>query len=292
MMEHHERKRTFVFGSIVVIGLLTALAYNVSHPDGDDLIPLESLKPHPENTQKEAEALPRPPLLDKMLKEGVSLVGSFPAGDQLRGWVIESDGRRNIVYSSPNNAMLIAGALLGPNGENFSVEHMEEWKAAGYGESGAEPENAGDWASLEDSSWFETGEGENVVYALYEPHCGYCANLVGMSRDVNLRFRWIPVAFLAQDSLSIAGHFLEAESPSKALFDWTAARSTGRTQLYTKDIAPISPESMAKIESNVSVMRDFNIQGTPALIFLNDKGEAQVVRGQPSAQMLDALAGA
>lgn len=237
-------------------------------------------------TETKPPVFNQPPMLKKMLEDGnVTLEGSFPAGDGLRGWVISDGVQKNILYSSPSNAFLIAGAIIGPNGENLTASHHNEW---------VQPDTTAtsklNWDSLEDRAWFETGSGDTTVYAVYEPFCGECSKLVGLISQVELKVRWVPVAFLAHESVPAGASLLDSKSPQKDLLEWTAARTNGMTAQFLESKGAPTPENLQAIESNMAVMREFNLQGTPALIAKDSNGNVQVFSGTPPLQVLETIA--
>lgn len=110
-----------------------------------------------------------------------------------------------------------------------------------------------------------------VVYAIFDPSCGHCADLWRASRELNnIRFVWIPVAIMRPSGKSTRQGAALLASPSAAtLMDEHEASILAGTGGLTIDTG--TSESKAAIQVNTSMFEGLGIEGVPFIVAKSPK---------------------
>ncbi len=233
-----------------------------------------------ELTAAAAEALP--PVVSKLAdSKQVEIIKTFAAPMGLTGWAVSVNGLPSLFYTDQAGEHAFFGVLVDSSGRNLTEKYMEE-----HAQSSAYKDAL---TTLEkDAAWFEEGTGKQVIYAFYEPNCGYCAKLYDMTRPelANLRIRWVPVAFLAAESKDQAAAMLASKEPAKTL----AAIHQARKTKSAPDLPSFTEKDSARVTANGAIMRQLGITGTPAIMYERD-GKPTLVKGLPSPHDFALMAG-
>jgi thiol:disulfide interchange protein DsbG len=227
------------------------------------------------------------PALRMPLRQGFRIVRSFKAVSGLTGWVLQGPDRAYmLVYTTADGQTLLAGDLLNSSGESLSDAYSRQFLPA--------PDLTALWAKLPDAHVVVTGTQaapKSTIYVVMDPNCIYCHMLwiaLQPYESVGLQVRWIPVGFLHQDS----------EAKAAALLKGGAAALTQCQQHF--DISTenggiagiaITPDLHRELAANLQLMHDWNMQGTPGLIYKDVAGHVVGQDGMPSLSQLPAITG-
>jgi thiol:disulfide interchange protein DsbG len=227
-----------------------------------------------------------PPALKLPLQAGFKIEKQFKAEGGLLGWILSQGANKNIVaFTSEDGTVAISGNMINSKGENLTDKYLEQY---------APKPNYGKFLSrLENSAYIEEGatgsEVKAVFYVFNDPNCGYCRlawKAFQPYEKVGLQVRWVPVAFLAPDSLNKAAGLLSALKPSDALKELHEGGSAAFTGL-----SKVSPELRDKLVANKRLMDEMGFRGTPATIYKGRNGDLQAIDGMPKLAQIAAMAG-
>lgn len=221
-----------------------------------------------------AIAGPTPPaaLNTILTKSGAKIVTSFEAEGGLTGWVISPGPGKNVIAYTPKTGdVVVIGSMINKAGADLTESYIEKY--------GAKVDYSKVLTSLEKSAYVSQGNAKSaksVMYVFKDPNCGYCHmayKALEPYTKAGLEVRWIPVAFLAPDSLTKAASLLDAKDSDKAL-----------TELHEKFGKPLSwpapsQAAKAKVQANTKLMNESGFQGTPALVMKTASGEVKAIPG-------------
>jgi thiol:disulfide interchange protein DsbG len=235
-----------------------------------------------------SSAQTHPKILDQAVNAGVKVVRQFPAASGLTGWVLSQDGRHSIVYTTADKKTLLAGALIGENGQSLSDRYEEQFVP--------KPDLTAAYQQLEKASYVTEGATatpKRVIYIFVDPNCPYCHytwRAVQPYQAAGLQVRWILVATLGPTSLPKSIEVLAAPDKTSAFRKmeanhgkpWAAAAKYG---------AAAHPAIAAAIERNGELMQAFGIAGTPGVVWRDQHGKVQVKSGMPRLSELPGITG-
>jgi len=227
-----------------------------------------------------------PAAFEGLLEAGATIVKSFPVGDGLTGWVVRHPGGEHLVaYTTAGGQYMIAGALFDKSGDNLTQVHVSRHVPL--------PDYSAHVPAL------RTAPGTIVVgpqkdqkgtlYVFFDPNCTYCAQAYRALKpytETGLQVRYIPVAILGPTSYTKLETILSAADPAAALDKAEMGYPNGVTPA-----AKVSDKTNATLQSNLELMRKFNLKGTPGIVYLKD-GKAHTVGGMPQPQELARIVGA
>jgi thiol:disulfide interchange protein DsbG len=166
------------------------------------------------------------------------------------------------------------------------------WAAAQAGASRALLERAAA------AHWIAQGEGQRVVYVIFDPNCPYC-HVVYQESQAHLKgfqFRWIPVGVLTPSSPGKAAALLAAKDPLAALrqnedhFVRARGKLGGIAPLQT-----ISAATAGELQDNLMLLQATGMRVVPKLLYLRRNGEVRLIEGALNAadfsSMLQDVAG-
>ena len=207
---------------------------------------------------------------------GLKLEKRFAAAGGLTGWVVsEGPGQNRVLFSPPDASVLISGAMVDAQGRNLTSEYLElHAPKIDYDK---------EWARLEKSHYVAEGasdeKAKSVVYVFKDANCSFC-HLAWLAlqpyEKVGLQVRWIPVAFLRENSYNKAAYLMSAKNPEDAMAKVHA--SFGGTNNPDVQVA-VSTEMRARIEANNRLMHELGFRGTPVLLYKNAQGKVQAING-------------
>jgi thiol:disulfide interchange protein DsbG len=237
--------------------------------------------------QPPAPAIATPPALTYPLQHGFHAIRSFKAVSGLNGWVLQSaDGDYSVFYSTADGQVLIAGDLLTSAGDNLTDRYVEQYVPA--------PDLSTIWARVENAATIVAGAHGNpksVIYAIMDPNCIFCHLLwiaLKPYEAAGLQVRWVPVGFLHRDSAAKAAALLKGGESALAQlqehFD-EKAESGGIVGI------PMTPELKSALDSNLALMHDARVEGTPGIFYKDASGHAHRQSGMPGLEDLPAITG-
>jgi thiol:disulfide interchange protein DsbG len=230
-----------------------------------------------------AEELPE--AIKKIEAKGAKIVGQFDAPDGLRGYAAQYQNRGMALYLTPDGKHVLLGNLYDADGNDLSSAPLQKLVYA--------PMAKEVWGKLETSNWIGDGKKDapRVVYLFSDPNCPYCNMFWEQARpwvkSGKVQLRHIMVGIIREDSPGKSAALLAAKDPQKALEDHEKAGKDSSL----KALKNVPPAIQAKLAANMKLMEDLELQATPAIFYMDDKGELQQQQGAPSPDKLVQILG-
>ncbi len=146
------------------------------------------------------------------------------------------------------------------------------------------------WEKLSNSNWIADGsdKAEQIVYVFTDPNCPYCKRLWNDARPWvdagKLQLRHVMVGTLGEGSQKKAAYLLSAKDPIAAL------KGNESDKAPAKEIK-VEAKQQQQIEDNQELMALLGVNGTPAILQLDDTGMMQLHPGAPQGSQLIELFG-
>ncbi|WP_210643584.1 MULTISPECIES: thiol:disulfide interchange protein DsbG [unclassified Pseudomonas] len=231
----------------------------------------------------QAEELPA--AIKKIEAKGAKIVGTFEAPDGLRGYAAQYQNRGMALYLTPDGQHVLLGNLYDADGKDLSVEPLQKLVYA--------PMAKEVWAKMQTSNWIADGnqDAPRTVYLFSDPNCPYCNMFWEQARPWvkagKVQLRHIMVGIIREDSPGKSAALLAAKDPEKALAEHEKA---GKGSVL-KPLKDIPAAIQAKLDANQQLMDELELSATPAIFYLDDKGELQQQQGAPSPDKLVKILG-
>ncbi len=237
----------------------------------------------------------RPAALQAIEKQGVTIVGTFPAPGGLTAWAGYIGQRPLSLFVTPDGKHVIAGTLLDAQGEEAAQAALEKTVRGAM--------TAGAWSKLESSHWIEDGKkgAPRTVYVFTDPNCPYCNKFWADARpwvdSGKVVLRHVMVGILTPTSAGKAAALLAAKDPVAALTAYERghmeqngksiasgrARPLGDAGLMPLEDIPADIES--KLASNQRLMASLGLQATPAMVWRDANGNVQMRTGASPSEL-------
>lgn len=226
-------------------------------------------------------------------KQGVKIIGTFPAPGGLTAWAAYSGRDPVALYVTPDGKHVIVGTMIDDNAKDVTEASLQ---------SAVEPVLSGQfWQELEQSKWLADGAetAGRIVYVFTDPNCPYCNKLWSDARPSveagQVQLRHIMVGILTETSFGKAAALLAADDPSQALHNYEAAHAgvnavamdAGQaTPLDDTELKPLSkiPAGIRQqLEANQELMLTWGMRATPSLVWRDAEGKVQTRTGASPA---------
>lgn len=234
----------------------------------------------------------RPAALQALEKQGVTIVGTFPAPGGLTAWAAHVGQRPVALYVTPDGQHVIAGTLLDAQGKEVAEAALESALRA--------PMASAVWKQMEASHWIEDGKknAPRTVYVFTDPNCPFCNKFWADARpwvdSGKVVLRHVMVGVLTPTSAGKAAALLAAKDPSAALDAYERRHVAGNGKKLAdgqprpldgglKPLATIPPAIAQKLAANEKLMASLGLQATPAMVWRDANGAVQVRTGAPDS---------
>jgi len=230
-----------------------------------------------------AEELPK--AVQQIEAKGAKVTGSFDAPNGLKGYAAQFQNRGVALYLTPDGKHVLVGSLFDEQGQDLSEAPLEKLVYA--------PMAKQVWAKLDKTAWIADGKADapRVVYLFSDPNCPYCNMFWQQARpwvdSGKVQLRHIMVGIIRADSPAKSAALLASADPQKAL---QAHESAGKASTL-KPLAKIPTQVQAKLDANLALMEELGLSATPAIFYLDDKGQLQTQQGAPRPEMLGKILG-
>lgn len=232
----------------------------------------------------------------KALEEGVAngqltILKEFPAASGLTGWVVAPTakgagpaGKPLVMYTTADGKTLITGmpVLVDEAGRNLSAVYDELHVP--------KPDFSATYDKLKTAKTLNLGkQGEKPVFVFFDANCVYCHFLSKAAMpyiDAGADVRFVPVAFLKQDSAGKAAALFAAQDPRAAILENDAKFRAGGIAAVE-----VSPEIRAALDANSAMMAEIGATGTPAVLYRDAEGKTRMIGGMPKLAQLPAIFG-
>ena len=231
----------------------------------------------------QAEELPA--AIRKIEAKGAKIIGSFDAPSGLKGYAAQYQNRGMTLYLTADGQHVLLGNLYDADGKDLSAEPLQKLVYA--------PMSKEVWAKMQASNWIADGKADapRTVYLFSDPNCPYCNMFWEQARPWvsagKVQLRHIMVGIIREDSPGKSAALLAAKDPQKTLADHEKA---GKASTL-KPLAKIPAAIQAKLDANMKLMEELELSATPAIFYLDDKGELQQQQGAPSPDKLTQILG-
>ncbi len=241
----------------------------------------------------------RPAALQALEKQGVTVVGTFPAPGGLTAWAGYIGQRPLSMFVTPDGKHVIAGTLLDAQGNEVAEAALEQAVRGAM--------TAGAWSKLESSHWIEDGKkgAPRTVYVFTDPNCPYCNKFWADARpwvdSGKVVLRHVMVGNLTPTSAGKAAALLADKDPAAALAAYERghmeqnAKSIASRQVRPlgdaglKPLASIPADIQAKLAANERLMASLRLQATPAMVWRDATGAVQMRSGAPESALAAVL---
>ena len=246
-------------------------------------------------TQVVVAAPERPAALQALEKQGVTIVGTFPAPGGLTAWAGYIGQRPLSMFVTPDGKHVIAGTLLDAQGEEVAEAALEKTVRGAM--------TAGAWSKLESSHWIEDGKKDapRTVYVFTDPNCPYCNKFWADARpwvdSGKVVLRHVMVGILTPTSAGKAAALLAAKDPAAALSAYERGHmeqngksiASGRVRPLAdaglKPLEDIPADIERKLTANHRLMASLGLQATPAMVWRDANGAVQMRTGAPPSEI-------
>jgi len=137
-------------------------------------------------------------------------------------------------------------------------------------------------------------DAKRVLYVFWDANCYYC-NLTWKALQhyerAGLQVRWVPVAYQKDNSAALAAAVMGAKDRAAALRENETRYRAKSYDGGIKAAAKVPPDLAIELEDNFTLMGQFGMSGTPALIWKDSKGRVQTHLGLPRLSKLPAITG-
>lgn len=237
----------------------------------------------------------RPAALVAIEKQGVTIVGTFPAPGGLTAWAGYIGQRPVSLFVTPDGKHVIAGTLLDAKGNEVAETALEQAVRG--------PMTAGAWSKLESSHWIEDGKkgAPRTVYVFTDPNCPYCNKFWADARPWvdggKVVLRHVMVGILTPTSAGKAAALLADKDPAGALTAYerghmeqngksiSAGRARPLGDAGLKPLEQIPDDIQAKLAANERLMASLGLQATPAMVWRDANGTVQMRTGAPPSAL-------
>lgn len=237
----------------------------------------------------------RPAALQAIEKQGVTIVGTFPAPGGLTAWAGYIGQRPLSLFVTPDGKHVIAGTLLDAQGEEVAQAALEKTVRGAM--------TAGAWSKLESSHWIEDGKkgAPRTVYVFTDPNCPYCNKFWADARpwvdSGKVVLRHVMVGILTPTSAGKAAALLAAKDPAAALaaYERGHMEQNGKTMASgrprplgdagLKPLEDIPADIESKLTANHRLMASLGLQATPAMVWRDANGNVQMRTGAPPSEL-------
>lgn len=241
----------------------------------------------------------RPAALQALEKQGVTVVGTFPAPGGLTAWAAYVGQRPVSFFVTPDGKHVIAGTLLDAQGNEVAEAALQQAVRA--------PMTAGAWSKLESSHWIDDGKkgAPRTVYVFTDPNCPYCNKFWADSRpwvdSGKVVLRHVMVGILTPTSAAKAAALLADKDPAAALAAYESGHmaqngksiASGRARPLgdagLKPLTSIPADIQNKLGANERLMASLGLQATPAMVWQDANGAVQMRTGAPTSALTEVL---
>lgn len=228
----------------------------------------------------QAQDYPAP--VEAMRERGIEVLESFEAPSGLTGYTAMYNGRPLALYVTADGQHALIGSLLDAKGEDLTGAVLEE--------KVSRPQSKVMWEKLSNSSWIADGsdQAEHIAYVFTDPNCPYCKRLWQDARPWvdagKLQLRHVIVGTLGESSQKKAAYLLSAKDQKAALLGNESGKAPA------KEIT-VEAKQRQQLDDNQAMMALLGVNGTPAILQLDDTGMMQMHPGAPQGSQLIELFG-
>lgn len=226
-----------------------------------------------------------PAVIEAIEAQGFQVLGEFDTPSGLRGYAGVAGQQPVAVYATADGNHAVVGTLINAQGEDIGAEALQRLVAG--------PMSTRTWAQLEASQWIADGKDDapRVIYTFSDPNCPFCNKFWSAARpwvdSGKVQLRHIMVGVIRPDSANKVATIMTSDSPSEALHRNETSYASGGI----KPAAVVPAKVRATLDANEKLMVALGFQGTPGIVFRDDKGMVQRRAGMPPPDDLKIVLG-
>lgn len=242
---------------------------------------------------------PATALVQKITQGQVKILQSFPAVNNLQGFVIQpnspNDNRSMVVYADKSGNYMFIGTIIDGSGKNLTDQYTQKYVNAGIAKTA--------FQQLPGLAGFIEGNANapHKAYIIIDPNCIYCHMLYQevepMIQQGQLAVQWIPVGFLHASSAGKAAALLNAGTPAQQIALLKQNETTFNTTEEEGGIAAISEDNsdakvsaaFSAVEKNTNFFSQMGFVGTPTLLYKDASGNPNFYPGFAKGAQLQTL---
>ena len=245
-------------------------------------------------------ALPQlPDPIQNLVNEGAQI--RYLGNDHgLDAWITIKNGKEQYFYVLPDKKAFLMGVMFDNTGKLVTVEQVSKLREQGdelldiladdYTPAIQEAQSKSDdrfefkspseqlYYDIENSNWIPLGQrGAPVMYAFIDPQCPHCHNMIEDLRGTYLdsgrvQLRIIPIGF-REETRAQAAFLLASPDPASRLYRYLDGE---------EDAIPAKTEiNQQGVQRNLALMQSWKFDATPMVIYRDQNGKVQIVRGRP-----------
>ena len=225
-----------------------------------------------------------PPMLASLAAAGkLKVVSQFSTEvPGLTGYIVSNKDGTQVVYGE--HGYLFVGHVISPKGADLTDDYR--------GRYGPKPDFGAVVSKLEGGGHL-ISEGHTTAPLLYvfaDPNCSFCYRFYKMAEPLvaagRLQLRWVMVAFLQSSSAAKATAILSARNPLSALHEdedrFDTVHEAGGIAA-----APLQEKVLQSVlQAHASAMDAVGSNGTPTLLYKDERGRWATVVGLPTSNWL------
>lgn len=217
--------------------------------------------------------------------QGVQIMGKFEVPGGLTGYAGTVNHQPVAIYLTADGEHAIVGTLVDADGHAVYRDTLQQIVAG--------PMSKRVWSQLKHSTWVAEGNADapRTVYVFSDANCPYCHLFWKKARpwveSGRLQLRHVLVGVISKTSDNKAATILTASDSEHAYVK-------NQRHFDEGGITPMKhvPEEVdRKLAANFKLMQQLGLHGTPAIVYRNEKGYVQFVRGVPSPQAMKKILG-
>lgn len=235
-------------------------------------------------------------LIQTISKGQLEVTKSFQTPFGLTGYVAHPKGSQQgmIMFTDSSGKYLIVGNVVDAQGENYTRKYTDQYVT--------NPMAAVAYKQLAAAHWFTDGSAKapQKMYVLIDPNCIYCHLLFKELRPLidqgKVQVRWVPIGLIKPSSAGKAAALLHAGSDADSVALLKQDEAKFNKQQEEGGIAPLQQGqggmavnmAFSRIQANNTFFKQY-LQGTPAIFYKDNKGQAHLVPSYVDAAQLNKM---
>lgn len=215
----------------------------------------------------------------------VQIISRLPDMGGLKAYAAIAKQQPIAIYLSADEKHIIIGSMLNEQGADITHAPLEQAMLSAWSKQ--------TWQMLTESTWIADGKdtAPRIIYMFTDPNCQFCTKFWQQSRpwvdSGKVQLRHIIVGMLTETSKAKAAVILNSENPEQTLYEHEADIN----RISSDASSEIPEETLFKLQSNLSLMEKFEIEGTPGIFYYDNDNSLQIQRGAPLDENLSAILG-
>lgn len=240
---------------------------------------------------------PQAKLIATVSKNQLQVINQFDTPAGLTGFVVKpiQGGKSLILYVDKSGKYLFLGNIIGEDGKSLTQAYTSKYVTVVTAKEA--------YTHIAKTHWFSEGSANapHKAYIIIEPNCSACHYLFNLIAPVikkgQLQVRWIPVAFLRENSKGKAAQLLFAKTDIESVKllhldedKFVMKTEEGGLSVLAKNPKdPSIDKAYKKVDENTAFFSKY-FNATPVVVYKKaDKKTPTFLSGSPNPAGLDAF---